>query len=100
MMWVSRLFDRMGLHVITRFLPLVDQRTLPSELEPGQAREWSVLDTFDMYSPAYDHPQRIETVQDMFERNGAVVTFAGVVDYKDGKAAVVRARKRGGACEP
>jgi hypothetical protein len=100
MMWVSRLFDRMGLHVITRFLPLVDQRTLPSELEPGQAREWSVLDTFDMYSPAYDHPQRIETVQDMFERNGAVVTFAGVVEYNDGKAAVVRARKRGGACEP
>ena len=32
--------------------------------------EWSILDTFDMYAPAHDHPQTIATVRRWFEDAG------------------------------
>jgi hypothetical protein len=48
-----------------------------------------------MLSPEYDNPQRIGTVAQMFERSGADVSFAGTVDNGSGRAAVVRAIKRG-----
>jgi len=91
----SKLFDKIGLGVITRFLPLVDLKTIPSAgLTDAQFREWVVLDTFDMFSPEHDHPQRIGDVVGMFSRNGATVTFAGVVEYGSGfHAAVVRGTK-------
>jgi SAM-dependent methyltransferase len=92
MMKTSDLMNRAGLAAITRFLPLVDQRTLPPGLSPAQRREWTVLDTFDMFSPAFDNPQRLEAVARMFERNGARVTFAGFVERAN-RAAVVRAVK-------
>ena len=60
-----------------------------------QFREWVVLDTFDMFSPEHDHPQRIIDVVAMFNSNGARVTFAGFVEYAEGfKAAVVRSIKQ------
>jgi SAM-dependent methyltransferase len=93
MMTASDLMNRVGLAVLTRFLPLVDQGTLPSGLSKAQRREWSVLDTFDMFSPAFDNPQRLGTVARMFERRGAQVTFAGFVESAN-RAAVVRAVKR------
>lgn len=51
---------------INRMLLIVDYRgryDLPDEL----LREWSILDTFDMLSPAYDQRQTIETVRHWFE---------------------------------
>jgi SAM-dependent methyltransferase len=92
MMKASDLMNRAGLAALTRFLPLVDQRTLPPGLSPSQRREWTVLDTFDMFSPAFDNPQRLEAVARMFERHGARVTFAGFVESAN-RAAVVRAVK-------
>lgn len=84
-----------GLGALRRFLPVVDiQNTLPPSLSRQQLREWVVLDTFDMFSPEHDHPQRIPAVARMLERAGAEVTFAGDVDCGDGKAAVVRAVRR------
>lgn len=91
--WMMRLSDRLqraGLAALTRFLPLVDQRTLPAGATPAQRREWSVLDTFDMFSPEHDHPQRVAAVARMVERAGARVTFAGYVAAAN-NAAVVRA---------
>ena len=47
-----------------RLMPIAEhsQLGLPVELrEP-----WSILDTFDMYSPAYDHPQTLATVKRWF----------------------------------
>lgn len=85
---------RFGLGRFTRFLPLVDLETLPAQLTPEQRREWAILDTFDMFSPAYDQPQRVKTVARMFERHGADVTFAGDVEVDRMKVAVVRARRR------
>lgn len=95
MMKLGQAMNRVGLHALTRFLPIPDLAIMPRDLTPDQLREWVVLDTFDMLSPEYDNPQRITAVARMFERSGAAVTFAGFVDNGTGRAAVVRAVKRG-----
>ena len=97
--WLIKLsgqLNRLGLGILTRILPLVDLRTLPQVgLSETQFREWVVLDTFDMFSPEHDHPQRIKDVAAMFGKFGAKVTFAGFVKYAGGfKAAVVRGIKQ------
>lgn len=86
---------RLGLGALTRFLPIVDiQGTFPKSLSKMEIREWAVLDTFDMFSPAYDNPQRIRDVAAMFNRHGADVTFAGFEHFEGFSAAVVRGIKR------
>lgn len=35
-----------------------------------QRVEWSILDTFDKFSPAYDQPQRLSTVRRWFAKSG------------------------------
>lgn len=94
LMAASRLLNNARLGALTRFLPLVDQRTLPPALSLAQRREWSVLDTFDMFSPEHDQPQRVEAVAKMFERHGAEVAFAGFIRTETGSAAVVRGIKQ------
>lgn len=49
-----------------RLLPIVEysHHGFPLELN----REWAILDTFDMYSPAYDHPRTINDVRNWFQR--------------------------------
>jgi hypothetical protein len=59
-----------------RFFPILQYSHwgLPLELN----REWAVLDTFDMYSPAYDHPRTLVQVRRWFESAGLeniVVTY-------------------------
>jgi SAM-dependent methyltransferase len=95
LMAVSKGLNQIGLGALTRFLPLIDLRIYPRELAPNELREWAILDTFDMLSPAHDHPQRISAVSQMFDRHGADVRFAGVVEAGTGQAAVIRAVKRG-----
>lgn len=94
LMRASVLLKRLHLEVLRRFLPLVDLDGMPARLTPTQLREWAVLDTFDMFSPEFDNPQRVGDVSKMFERGGANVSFAGYVDCGFGAAAVVRAVKR------
>ena len=94
MMKLGQAMNRAGLHALTRFLPIPDLAIMPKELPPERYKEWVVLDTFDMLSPEYDNPQRISAVARMFERSGADVKFAGLVDSGMGQAAVVRAVKR------
>ena len=91
----SLVLHKVGLVALTRLLPIVDLRTLPmSGLNAHQLREWVVLDTFDMFSPVHDHPQKIDRVVNLFEGNGARVTFAGFEKFGKGmKAAVVRGIK-------
>jgi SAM-dependent methyltransferase len=63
------------LHALTRFLPLVDiDGTLPKNLSREELREWAILDTFDMFSPEFDNPQRTTDVVAMFESAGAGIT--------------------------
>lgn len=54
---LRKLFGRVG----ARLMPIVEYSNLglPYELN----KKWSVLDTFDMYSPVHDHPQSIETIK-------------------------------------
>ena len=51
-----------------RLLPIVEYSHL--RLPPELNREWAILDTFDMYSPAHDHPQSLETVEGWFHDAG------------------------------
>jgi SAM-dependent methyltransferase len=74
--WVKLWWPLTGLVVrltkrqyLSWFLLIADYRgvyPLPDALQ----REWSVLDTFDMLSPAYDHPQTIDSVRSWFESSG------------------------------
>lgn len=96
MIAASHLLHRVGLGALIRFIPVCGiYGTLPPNLTPEQLREWVVLDTFDMFSPEYDDPQRVETVKRWFEDCGVNVTFAGFIDYgQNNSAAVVKGLKK------
>ncbi|MCF8171969.1 MAG: class I SAM-dependent methyltransferase [Candidatus Methylopumilus sp.] len=81
---------------LTRFLPICSiNGSFPKNLSAEQLREWAILDTFDMFSPEHDHPQKIQDVAAMFERHGAQVTFSGFEKLDSGgDAAVVRGIRR------
>ncbi len=53
-----------------RLLPICEYTHLG--LSPEVNREWAVLDTFDMYSPAHDHPQTLDTLARWFAEAGFV----------------------------
>ena len=95
--WMLALFDLLcflRLGVLTRFIPITDVRGFPPTLSRAERREWAVMDTFDAFSPQYDHPQRVEAVARMFSTRGCEVSFAGDVHYQGGCSTVVRAFKR------
>ena len=50
-------------------VPVVNYETV-YPLSPRQLREWAVLDTFDMLSPAHDHPQSAATLRGWFAGAG------------------------------
>lgn len=52
------------MHIIKDFYLTFDKLT------NEQLLEWSVLDTFDKFAPAYDKPQRINTVKRWFDAAG------------------------------
>jgi len=84
--WVERTVDallptavflrRIGGRFGTRLLPILQYAHLglPSDLN----REWAVLDTFDMYSPAFDLPQTESTVRKWFEDSGLDNVWVGL----------------------
>ncbi len=73
--WVERSVDallpaavllrRIGGPLGARLLPILQYSHLG--LPPAVNREWAVLDTFDMYAPAYDVPQSEATVRRWLE---------------------------------
>lgn len=96
--WMMKLyffFDKIKLgKIFNRFIPIPDiKHTIPTGLDKKELREWVILDTFDMFSPAYDKPQRIVTVKKWFEEAGLQVNFAGFIHYNNSKAAVVKATR-------
>jgi SAM-dependent methyltransferase len=64
--FLSRVLGRFG----PRLLPIVHYPSLG--LSPELARQWAVLDTFDMYSPAHDHPQSLAAVRSWFDAAGFI----------------------------
>ena len=87
---------RIGLGFMTRFLPICNvKESFPKSLTKAQVREWTILDTFDQYSPEHDHPQRIADVVKMFKRYGVKVTFSGFERFGEGMTvSVVRGTKK------
>jgi SAM-dependent methyltransferase len=58
-----------------RLVPIVEYSHLG--LSKEQNEQWAILDTFDMYSPAYDQPQSRETIERWFSGAGFVNIFVG-----------------------
>jgi 2-polyprenyl-3-methyl-5-hydroxy-6-metoxy-1,4-benzoquinol methylase len=56
--------------IVMRALPVSSAHLHGLGLAEKDFREWVVLDTFDSYSPAHDHPQRFETVCRWLEESG------------------------------
>jgi 2-polyprenyl-3-methyl-5-hydroxy-6-metoxy-1,4-benzoquinol methylase len=91
----SRFFSKIGLKKLNRFLPICDiDGTLPKNLSKAQLREMCVLDTFDMYSPEYDQPQRISTVVNWFNKYGMKDVWGGDINYENCVASVVKGTKQ------
>ena len=90
-----RFFSKLGVgRLFNRFLPICDiDGTLPKGLPYDQLRELCVLDTFDMYSPQYDQPQKISTVVKWFQQNGMKDVWGGFIKYENCRAAVVKGIK-------
>lgn len=65
--FARKIFGSIG----ARLFPIVEYSTLG--LPYAMNKEWAILDTFDMYSPKYDKPQTLKTVQSWF-------TGAGLID--------------------
>jgi len=54
----------------SRLIPILEYSHL--KLSPDINKEWAILDTFDMYSPSHDHPQRMSTVNRWFLSAGFI----------------------------
>jgi hypothetical protein len=91
----SKFLSKNSLNKLNRFLPICDiDGTLPKNLQYQQLREMCVLDTFDMFSPEYDQPQKISTIVNWFKNNQMTDVWGGEISYDNGKASVVKGKKR------
>jgi SAM-dependent methyltransferase len=94
---MSQFFTKIGIgRMVNRFLPICDiEGTIPKDVSKQKLKELVILDTFDMFSPEHDHPQRVETVAKWFKEFNMDVTFAGIVTYGGGlRIAAVRGIKK------
>lgn len=68
---LSRAISRIPVagHYLRYLIPVANYRGV-YPLDKDQLREWALLDTFDMWSPAFDQPQRLETMRAWFEQAG------------------------------
>lgn len=56
-------------HYLRYLIPVAQYRGV-YPLDDAQLREWALLDTFDMWAPAFDQPQTLETMRAWFEQAG------------------------------
>lgn len=84
---VARFFRRVAGRAGARLVPIIEYSHLglPEKLNV----QWAILDTFDMYSPAHDHPQTLESVTRWFREEG----FADL-DIRRGLNGIVGAGRR------
>jgi 2-polyprenyl-3-methyl-5-hydroxy-6-metoxy-1,4-benzoquinol methylase len=59
---------RVGGRAGARLIPIVEYSHLG--LAPEVNEQWAILDTFDMYASAHDHPQTQETLKQWFKETG------------------------------
>ncbi len=95
MISLSTFLQKIKLGFLRRFIPIVDIfGTLPKNLTKQQLREWCVLDTFDMYSPQYDQPQKVSTVVKWFKKYGVENVWGDFVNIDGCLGAVVKGIKK------
>ena len=96
MIALTGFFNKTGIgRFVNRFIPICDIRgTLPQGLSKQEIREWCILDTFDMFSPEYDQPQKVNTVKKWFEENGMEQVWGGEICYDNCIAYVVKGIKK------
>lgn len=63
-MLARKLFGKIG----ARLFPIPEYSNLGLKYDLN--KQWSILDAFDIYSPAHDHPQSIDTVKKWYEACG------------------------------
>ncbi len=87
--------QRNGLGFFNRFVPISEMpEALKDCLSDREIEEWMILDTFDMFSPAYDKPQRLKTVRKWFLELDFINVEAEFIQYdKEMYAAVVKGTK-------
>jgi 2-polyprenyl-3-methyl-5-hydroxy-6-metoxy-1,4-benzoquinol methylase len=69
---INRVARRCGLpgKLVMRMLPVASAYLQDVPLNDADFREWIRLDTFDMYSPAHDHPQKFHVVEGWLREAG------------------------------
>ncbi len=65
---IAKLLRRVAGRLGARLVPIVEYSHLG--LPDALNVQWAILDTFDMYSPAHDHPQSVDTVMNWFQEIG------------------------------
>jgi SAM-dependent methyltransferase len=68
LMPAARLMRRLAGRAGARLVPILDQSD--KAVPPETRRDWTILDTYDALSPAYDHPQSASTLRRWFEEGG------------------------------
>ncbi len=96
MISASKFFNKVGIGLlVNRFIPICDIKgTMPLGLTSKELREWCILDTFDMFSPQYDQPQKMSDVKKWFEENDMEQVWAGDVFYDNCVSHLVKGVKR------
>ena len=96
MIAATTFFNKIGIgKFINRFIPICNIKgTIPLGLSKNELREWCILDTFDMFSPQYDQPQKIATVKKWFNKNGMQQVWGGEIYYDNCVAYVVKGIKK------
>ena len=96
MIAATTFFNKIGIgRFVNRFIPICDIKgTMPKNLSKAELREWCILDTFDMFSPEYDQPQKVSTVKKWFEENGMEKVWGGEIRYDNCIAYVVKGIKK------
>lgn len=75
--------------IIMRLLPVASAHIQSVPLSPENLKKWVLLDTFDMYSPAFDYPQTYPVVADLLTREG----FLNIKRHPHGGLAVTAVRQ-------
>ncbi len=83
--FLRKCFGRAG----ARLVPIVEFSHLGLSKEINE--QWAILDTFDMYSPAHDHPKTMKTVEAWFKKAG----FNEVDIFYGANGVVGRGKKSG-----
>ena len=89
-------FEKIHLGFLNRFVPICDiKNTIDyKNITKKQLKENLILDTLDMFSPAYDEPQDPKYIESILKKKNCNIIYSGYLNYfKNFKSYVIRAKK-------